>query len=85
MIGENWLRVALTAMVLGVGLYLIPLGMVANPDLIRLADTPVAALLAAVKIGAGLALISWALVRKKAPAWRGLALAIGLGAVLWPI
>lgn len=85
MIGENWLRVALTAMVLGVGLYLIPLGMVANPDLIRLADTPVAALLAAVKIGAGLALISWALVRKKAPAWRGLALGIGLGAVLWPL
>ena len=85
MIGENWLRVALTAMVLGVGLYLIPLGMVANPDLIRLAETPVAALLAAVKIGAGLALISWALVRKKAPAWRGLALGIGLGAVLWPL
>jgi len=37
---ENWLRVALTAMALGVGLYLIPLGMIARPDLIRLAKPP---------------------------------------------
>jgi TRAP-type uncharacterized transport system fused permease subunit len=31
MIGENWLRVAVHAMMLGVGLYIIPLTMVANP------------------------------------------------------
>ena len=85
MIGENWLRVALTAMALGVGLYLIPLGMVANPDVIALAASPGPALLAALKIGLGLALISWALVRKKAAPLRGAALAFGLGAILWPL
>ena len=85
MIGENWLRVALTAMALGVGLYLIPLGMVANPDVIALAASTGPALLAALKIGLGLALISWALVRKKAAPLRGAALAFGLGAILWPL
>jgi len=85
MIGENWLRVALTAMALGVGLYLIPLGMVANPDVIALAASTGPALLAALKIGLGLALISWALVRKKAAPLRGAALALGLGAILWPL
>jgi TRAP transporter 4TM/12TM fusion protein len=85
MIGENWLRVALTAMALGVGLYLIPLGMVANPDVIALAAEPGPAILAALKIGTGLALISWALVRKKAAPLRGAAAALGLGAILWPL
>ena len=42
---ENWLRVAIIAMALGVGLYLIPLGMIARPDLIRLAEAPGAELL----------------------------------------
>ncbi|GGO52007.1 TRAP transporter, 4TM/12TM fusion protein [Roseovarius pacificus] len=85
MIGENWLKVALTAMTLGIGLYLIPLGMVANPALIALAATPGAALLAAGKIALGLALISWALVRKKAPLLRAGAFTAGLAAVLWPL
>jgi TRAP-type uncharacterized transport system fused permease subunit len=85
MIGENWLRVALTAMALGVGLYLVPLGMVANPDVIALAESTGPALLAALKIALGLALISWALVRKKAAPLRGAALALGLGAILWPL
>lgn len=62
MVGENWLRIAATAMRLGVGLYLIPLAMIAHPALIRLAETPAAALLAAVKIGIGLAMVSYALI-----------------------
>jgi TRAP transporter 4TM/12TM fusion protein len=64
MIGENWLKVALTAMALGVGLYIIPLGMIANPALIALAETPVAALLAFVKLGAGLMAVSYGLIGK---------------------
>ncbi|SEP05909.1 TRAP transporter, 4TM/12TM fusion protein [Salinihabitans flavidus] len=84
MIGENWLRVALTSMTLGVGLYLIPLGMVATPAVTNLAGAPGLAVLAAVKIGAGLALISWALVRR----WRSWvrlgAFAVGLLLVLVP-
>ncbi|MEL6227579.1 MAG: TRAP transporter large permease subunit, partial [Pseudomonadota bacterium] len=62
MIGENWLKVAITAMALGVGLYIVPLAMVANPALIALSETPVAALLALFKVALGLALISYALI-----------------------
>lgn len=70
MIGENWLKVAFTAMALGVGLYIIPLGMIANPDLIRLGDDPVAALLAFVQMGIGLWLISHAIIARWAVLWR---------------
>ena len=85
MIGENWLRVALTAMTLGVGLYLIPLGIVANPDLMALAEAPGWAVMAALKVGAGLALVSLALVLKKGWPLRVAAFAAGLFLVLWPM
>ena len=62
MIGENWLKVALTAMALGVGLYIIPLGMIANPDMLRLAETPFAAILAMLRVAVGLTLISYGLI-----------------------
>ncbi|MBD8877895.1 TRAP transporter permease [Roseibium polysiphoniae] len=62
MINENWLKVAVTAMALGIGLYIIPLGMIANPDLIGLSDAPVAALLAFAQIGLGLGCISYGLI-----------------------
>lgn len=62
MIGENWLKVALTAMALGVGLYIIPLGMIANPDILRLAETPVAALVAMLRVALGLTLVSYGLI-----------------------
>ncbi|PZX14320.1 TRAP transporter 4TM/12TM fusion protein [Palleronia aestuarii] len=69
MVGERWTRVATSAMALGIGLYLIPLGMVANPDLLRLAEAPVAALLAALRVALGLAAISYGLIgaRRVAP------------------
>ncbi|MEL6375097.1 MAG: TRAP transporter fused permease subunit [Pseudomonadota bacterium] len=62
MVGANWLRVAGHAMVLGIGLYLVPLAFIANRSLIMLADAPVMAVLAFIKIAAGLGLISMALV-----------------------
>ena len=62
MVGENWLKVAMSAMALGIGLYLIPLGMVANPSLVALAEAPAAAVVAALKVGAGLAAISFAVI-----------------------
>ncbi len=62
MIGENWLKVALTAMSLGVGLYIIPLGMIANPDILSLASSPFLALIAFVQIGLGLGCISYGLI-----------------------
>lgn len=86
MIGENWLKVAVTAMALGVGLYVIPLAMIANPDLLRLVDAPVGALAAAARVAAGLALISYGIIGARGWAARiGLPL-LGLGAVfgaLW--
>jgi TRAP transporter 4TM/12TM fusion protein len=70
MIGENWLKVALTAMSLGVGLYVIPLTMVANPSIIALATEPMAAVIALAQIGLGLGLISYALIGAFAPMLR---------------
>ncbi|MEO3388417.1 TRAP transporter fused permease subunit [Mesorhizobium sp. CAU 1741] len=78
---ENWLKVALTAMALGIGLYIIPLAMVANPDIIRLSTEPAAALIDSAKIAIGLAAVSYGVLSKLAPALRvGLILA-GLGAI----
>jgi len=62
MVGENWLKVALTSMALGVGLYLIPLGMIANENLTRLGTHPFLALWAFVRVGVGLSLISYGLI-----------------------
>ena len=73
MVEENWLKVAGSAMALGLGLYLIPLGMIANPYLIELTAHPLLALLAALKVGTGLSLVSFGVI---AP--YGIALRIGL-------
>jgi len=66
MVGENWLKVAGTAMALGLGLYLIPLGMIANPSLIALSNTPTYAMLAAIKVGIALSLISYGIIAPRA-------------------
>ena len=62
MVDENWLKVAFTAMALGVGLYLIPLGMIANPMIIQLAESPLWALIAFLKIAVGLSAVSYGLI-----------------------
>ncbi|MFD0909924.1 TRAP transporter permease [Ruegeria arenilitoris] len=62
MAGENWIKVALTAMALGVGLYLIPVGMITWPDLIQLPSEPVAAITAFVALALGLSALSFALI-----------------------
>jgi len=65
MVEENWLKVAFSAMALGVGLYLIPLGIIANPLIIALVDEPVWALFAFVKIAIGLSAVSYGLIGYK--------------------
>jgi len=77
MVGENWLKVALSAMALGLGLYLVPLGMVANPALIALSADPGAALLAAAKVGAALAAISFGVIAPLHWALRGVLVVAG--------
>ncbi len=78
MVEENWLKVAGVAMTLGIGLYLIPLGMIANPALIALASTPALALIAFAKIGAALAMISYGGIARRHPALRFGLVAVGL-------
>ncbi len=65
MVEENWLKVAGAAMALGVGLYLIPLGMIANPALIQAETQLIAALMAMLKVGAALAMISFGIIAPK--------------------
>jgi TRAP transporter 4TM/12TM fusion protein len=82
---ENWLRVAMTAMALGVGLYLIPLGMIARPDLIRLAEAPGAALLFAGLVGGGCIAISYAIIGVQKLMLRMMCLAIGMALIFVPL
>jgi TRAP-type uncharacterized transport system fused permease subunit len=57
-----WIPVAGQAMRLGLGLYFVPLAMVANPALILMASHPLWALLAFAKTGLGLWLLSISLI-----------------------
>jgi TRAP transporter 4TM/12TM fusion protein len=80
-----WLPVAGNAMRLGLGLFIVPLGFIANRDLLLLGTEPVAALLAMIKIGAGLWLISFAAIggprRMSMEALRVVALPAGLALI----
>ncbi len=78
MVEENWLKVALTAMGLGVGLYLIPLAMVVSPDLIALRETPGPALFAFGKAAIGLGLVSYGVIARTLNWWRLVFIALGV-------
>ncbi|WP_163576857.1 TRAP transporter permease [Halomonas faecis] len=81
MAGENWLKVAIKAMALGIGLYLIPLAMVANPDVIRLAFDPAWALFDALKIAVGLGAISYGVIARRAVWLRVVMVAAGAAVI----
>ena len=85
MVQENWLRVAVTAMALGVGLYVIPLSMIANPDLIRIAQAPGLALIAFLRTALGLGLISYGLIATRAPLMTLGLCAVGFGLIFGPV
>ncbi|MEM9605688.1 MAG: TRAP transporter fused permease subunit [Pseudomonadota bacterium] len=85
MVGENWLRVALSAMALGVGLYVIPLGMIANPSLLHLSSTPLLALSATAKIGLGLAALSFGVIGAVNPVTKYALIAGGLALTFVPV
>jgi len=75
MVGENWLKVALSAMALGIGLYIIPLGMIANPDIIRLQSNPLGSGIAFAQMATGLGCVSFAVISSyKIPLRLGLGL-----------
>jgi len=85
MVEENWLKVAGAAMALGVGLYLIPLGMIANPYLIKLAEFPLLAVGAALKVAVALSLISHGIIAPKALLLRAGMIIVGLGVLFYPL
>lgn len=84
MVGTNWLRVALFAMALGVGLYIIPLAMIAWPALINLAATPLSAIGAAAVVFVGLAMLSTGVIGTQRRFVRGLLVMVGLAVIFWP-
>jgi len=65
-----WLPVAWLSMRLGLGLFVIPLGFVANPALLYLADQTGWALLAGLKLAAGIWLMSHGAIRESAASWK---------------
>ncbi|MBL4785525.1 MAG: TRAP transporter fused permease subunit [Cohaesibacteraceae bacterium] len=78
MVGESWVKVALSAMALGVGLYIIPLGMIANPALTNPFEDPVATLIAFVQTAVGLTGVSYGLIGYRKLFIRVLAVISGL-------
>ncbi|MHC8495271.1 TRAP transporter permease [Thalassospira sp. SM2505] len=77
MVEENWLKVAGTAMALGVGLYIVPLAMIANASLIDLANDPVWAIAAGLKVAVGLTAISFGLISPRSAVIRSALVAVG--------
>ncbi len=65
MVEENWLKVAKTALALGLGLYIIPVAMVRHPSLIDFANSPLLSILISIQIGVGLLFLSKGLIVKK--------------------
>ena len=65
MVNENWVKVSITSMILGLGLYFIPLGMISNPSLIKLGSTPIEALIAMFKISFCLLMFSFSIIKAK--------------------
>ncbi len=85
MVEENWLRVAGHAMILGIGLYLIPLAMISTPQLIALTQSPLLAIVAAVKMMVALSLISFGVIRIGSVVVRVLMVVGGLVLVFLPL
>ncbi|MBE0614345.1 MAG: TRAP transporter fused permease subunit [Burkholderiales bacterium] len=85
MVEENWLKVAGKAMALGLGLYLIPLGMISTPGLIALADSPGAALLATIKVGLAVTMVSYGVIAPGPVLKRLLLTGAGLAILLYPL
>jgi TRAP-type uncharacterized transport system fused permease subunit len=85
MVEENWLNVAIKAMALGLGLYLIPLGMISTPGLLSLADAPFVALAATVKVGLATTLVAYGVIAPGAIVKRSAMIAAGLVILLYPM
>ncbi len=82
----HWLKVAGIAMRLGLGLYLIPLSFIQNPQLLRFGETPLLSLMAGIKVAIGITLLSYVLTGTANRWWKSLlALILGLGILFIPL
>ena len=62
MVGENWFKVALSAMALGLGLYIVPLAMVRHQHLIQLDKQPLESIVTAIQLAVGLLILGKGLI-----------------------
>lgn len=69
-VGENWLKVAASAMRLGIGLYIIPLAMIANPELINLGSNTLISLQSFAQVLIALWFMSYAIIANRSVAIR---------------
>ena len=74
---------SISAMALGVGLYVVPLGIISHPSLIAWWDYPLSAAISMTQMVAGLAILSFVLIAPQ-PIWRRvLGLTAGLTVALY--
>ena len=85
MVEENWLKVAGSAISLGLGLYIVPLAMVRHPALINFASSPLESILTGVQIGIGLGLLSRGIIVSKIKAHNLLFIIGGIAVIFTPI
>ena len=78
MVSENWLKVSLTSMSLGIGLYFIPLAMIANEAIIKLDTDFLSSMIAFVKIALSLVMLSFAFISKNLIIVKMIAFVFGL-------
>ena len=79
-----WLPVAGRSMVLGIGLFILPMGFIANPWMLKVVAEPWLALLATLKVGAGLWLIATGVIGPTRYLWmRPLLFALGMAMVFF--
>ena len=64
-----WLPVAWRAMQLGIGLFILPLGFIANPSMLMMSSHPLLALAATLKVGLGVWLFSAAVINPHRQWW----------------
>ena len=84
MVGENWLKVAGSAISLGLGLYVVPLAMIQHPSLIKFSTAPLESVIIAIQIGIGLWLLSKGLIGDEKIRHKTFYIALGLIVIFSP-
>ena len=65
MVQENWVKVSLTAMSLGLGLYIIPIAMVIHPSILNIIENPLVSILSGFQIVLALTAFSLSIISEK--------------------